>query len=92
MKRITISGHARERMAGRGASEAEVESALRTGSWEAAQGSRFQARATSLFGRESPVNGRIYAFKTVHVVFADDPEELVVISVLVYYGNREPPQ
>lgn len=70
----------------------EVESVLRTALWEPAQGRRFQARATSAFDRESPVNGRVYAFKTVHVVFADDPEELVVVSVLVYYGNREPSQ
>jgi hypothetical protein len=39
------------------------------------------------FGRPSPINQQIYPFKTVHVIFADEPNEIVIVTVLVYYGK-----
>jgi hypothetical protein len=43
---------------------------------------------TYSFGKPSPINRQVYPFKTVHVIFADEPGEIVIVTVLVYYGDR----
>jgi hypothetical protein len=88
VKPIRFSQHARGRMLLRGATETEVIETIRTGNWESAQRGKFQAHKTIAFGLASPVSQQIYAFKTIHVVFADEQDEIVVVTVLVYYGNE----
>jgi hypothetical protein len=39
------------------------------------------------YGLPSPVNQKVYAFKTLHVIFAEETEKIVVVTVMVYYGN-----
>lgn len=73
----------------RGASEAEVIQAIRGGFWEPARAGKYQARCTFVYGRPSPVDGRVYPFKTVHVIFAEEADKIVVVTVLVYYGSEE---
>lgn len=88
-KLIRFSQHAYHRMRLRGATETEVSKAIQSGAWQPAQRGKFQVRKTFAFGQPSPVSQQIYAFKTVHVIFADEPDRIVVITVLVYYQDEE---
>lgn len=91
-KRIRFSVHAEDQMNLRGASESEAVQVIRTATWEPAKRGRQQARGRFTFGGPSPVNQQIYRFKTVDVVFVDDAEEIVVVTVKVYYSNAEDPK
>jgi hypothetical protein len=37
------------------------------------------------FSGRTPVNGKIYPFKSIHVTVVDAPAELVVVTLLVYH-------
>jgi hypothetical protein len=71
----------------RGATEQEVVQTIQGGLWEPARGGKYQARRTFVFGQPSPVDRKIYPFKTVHAIFAEETDRIVVVTVLVYYGN-----
>ena len=86
-KPIIVSRHAAQRMGQRGATQAEVERAIRAAPWQPAQRGKWHARHAAAFDAVSPVNGRHYAYKTVDAVFADDPTSIVVVTVKVYYHN-----
>ena len=73
----------------RGAIEQEVVETIQTSEWEPALETKRQCRKTFPFNKPSPVNQQVYAFKTVQVIFADEDEQIVVITVIVYYGNQE---
>jgi hypothetical protein len=87
LKPVRLSQHARNQTRLRGATTAEVTDTIRNAGWQPARRGKFQARKTFAYGRVSPVNQQIYARKTVHAIFADEPAEIVVVTVLVYYGN-----
>ena len=87
MKPIRLSRHARDQVRLRGATDAEVIATIQAGAWQPARRGRFQARRSFAFGQRSPVSQQVYAFKTVHAIFADEPNEIVVVTVLVYYSN-----
>ena len=82
-KPIGFSPHAREKMLDRGATEAEVKTAIRTGSPEPARKGRL------MFRKNVPFNGywrgKHYAVKQVAPVVAEEPNRLVVVTVFVYY-------
>ncbi len=84
-KPVVISTHAAERMRQRGATVAEVERALRNETRRPAQRGKWRVKERRPFGGVSPVNQQTYAYKTVEVVFADDPDAIVVVTVKVYY-------
>ncbi len=86
-KAITISRHAAQRITQRGATLEETEQAIRTRPWRPAQRGKRHARCTFPFDANSPVNGTHYAYKTVDVVFADNPASIVVVTVKVYYHD-----
>lgn len=86
-KPITFSNHARQQMQLRGATEAEVETVVRRGSGEPALRGKFKTRLNFDFNQASPVNNQLYRFKTVEAIFADEPDEVVIVTVLVYYSN-----
>jgi len=90
-KPIRFSQHVRERMVLRGAAEEEVIETIHAGHWQPAREGKLQARLRFAFGAASPTNQKVYANKLVHVIFADDPEEVVVITVLVYYEGEITP-
>lgn len=53
-----------------------------------------QARQTLVkvpfdFGHPSPINQQVYKYKAVEVVFANEADEFVVVTVKVYYFNQE---
>jgi hypothetical protein len=86
-KRIIVSDHAAERMRQRGATQAEVESAIRSQSWLPAQRGKWHAKQRFAFDDVSPVNNLTYRFKAVDVVFAENPGSIVVVTVKVYYHD-----
>jgi hypothetical protein len=86
-KVIVISAHATQRMQQRGATATEVEQAIRNEQWRPAQRGKWQVKERRPFGGISPVNQRTYAFKAVEVIFADNPDAIVVVTVKVYYHN-----
>lgn len=83
MKRISISGHARENMNFRGATEQEVVETIRTSPWKPAELGRIECRKNFVYGRNW--NGRFYATKQVRPIFVEESEEIVVVTVYVYY-------
>jgi hypothetical protein len=83
MKPIHISGHAYENMHYRGAKEVEVIEAIRTAMWEPAERGRLECRKD--FAYERDWNGRFYTTKQVRPIFVEEADEIVVVTVYVYY-------
>ncbi|MFN8387825.1 MAG: DUF4258 domain-containing protein [Anaerolineales bacterium] len=88
-KPIRFSNHARRRIDLRGAIEAEVVEAIQTEQWKPTLLGKWQVQKVFQFGKPSPVNQKIYALKTIRAVFADEEDSIVVITVIVFYGNKE---
>jgi hypothetical protein len=83
MKPIRLSGHARDTMRYRGASEEEVVETIRSASPEPAEAGRLECRKDFTYGRLW--NGKWYATKQVRPIFIEEPDEIVVVTVYVYY-------
>ncbi len=83
MKPIRFSGHARERMENRGTTQEEVTRAIRTAPWGPAEGGRLECRKEFSYGREW--NGTVYATKQARPIFVENPNEILVVTVYVYY-------
>jgi hypothetical protein len=82
-KPIAFSGHASQQMQFRGATEGEVADTIRTTPWHPAENGRMECRKDFLF--EAVWNGRHYATKQVRPVFVEEPNEIGVVTVYVYY-------
>ncbi len=83
--KIQIDPHALSRMPHRGVTEVEVITVLERGQAVAAQGSR---RAKELvFSHEKEWAGRYYPEKKVKVVYMEEEDKMVVVTVLAYYGR-----
>ncbi len=82
-KPIIFSPHAREKIADRGASEEEVEVAIRTGNPEPARKGRMMFRKNFSFNRRW--RGKCYAIKQVIPVVSEEEHKMVIITVFVYY-------
>ena len=80
---IRLSGHARQQLYYRGATEAEVIEAITTAPWQPAEGGRMECRKDFAFN--GAWNGRYYATKRVRPIFAVETDENVVVTVYVYY-------
>ncbi len=87
MKPIKLSNHAQMQMNLRGASEKEVETAINSGKWESAKSGKFQTKYNFNFNNMALTNQKFYKHKTVEPIFADEKDEIVVITVKVYYSN-----
>ena len=83
MKPIRLSGHAQRQLAFRGCSAEEIIEAIQAGAWEQAELGRLQCRKNFAFRRQW--NGVWYATKQVRPIFVEDPGEIVVVTVYVYY-------
>ncbi len=83
MKPIRLSDHALRYLAKRGFTVAEIEQAIRTAPWNAAELGRLQCRKDFPYGEEW--NGKTYATKQVRPVFVDELTEIVVVTVYTYY-------
>ena len=83
MKPVRLTQHAKEQCLERGATEAEVVCAVRTGACEPARLGRELCRCNFPFGRLW--QGRFYATKQVAPVIKEEPDEIVVITVYTFY-------
>ena len=86
VKPIRLSDHARRYASQRGFTLNEVEEAIRTASWGAAELGRLECRKDFGYGREW--NGKVYAKKRVRPVFVEEAREIVVVTVYTYYFER----
>ena len=75
MKTIRFSKHALGYAVKRGFTVAEVEEAIRTCAWGAAELGRLDCRKDFPYGREW--NGKVYPTRQVRPVFVDEAEEIV---------------
>ena len=82
MKPIRLSGHARDNLRYRGATEEEVKEAIRTAPWGPAELGRLECRKDFPYGREW--NKKVYATKRVRPIFVEEADEIVVVTVYVY--------
>jgi hypothetical protein len=83
VKPIRLSKHALGYVTKRGFSVAEVEDAIGTCPWGAAELGRLDCRKAFAYGRDW--NGKRYATKQVRPVFVEEAQETVVITVYTYY-------
>ena len=83
MKPVRLSGHARDGMSSRGACEEEIVEAIRTALWTPAERGRLECRKDFVFN--GMWNSEHYATRQVRPIFVDEPEEIVVVTVYVYY-------
>ena len=82
-KPIRLSAHARDQLARRGATLQDVVDAIHQTGWESAQKNRFECRQNFPFAQEW--NGKYYETRQVRPIFAEEPDEIVVVTVYVYY-------
>jgi hypothetical protein len=83
MKRIRLTGHAVEQAAERGATESEVEEAVRKGARQPAKHGREMCRYNFAFG--GIWQGKRYAIKQVAPIIKEARSEIVVITVYTFY-------
>ena len=83
MKPLRLSGHARDNLRYRGATEEEVKEAIRIALWRPAELGRLECRKDFPYGREW--NKKVYATKRVRPIFVEEADEIVVVTVYVYY-------
>jgi hypothetical protein len=82
-KPIRFSRHASAQCLERGTNAAEVERAIREGTREPVRAGRWQYRYNVEFN--ALWQGRHYAIKQVAPVVAEEPAELVVVTVYTFY-------
>jgi len=83
MKRIRLSSHAQEQAAERGATEAEVKTAIRKGARQPAKHGREMCRYSFPFGGNW--QGKRYRIKQVAPIIQEKPKEIIVITVYAFY-------
>lgn len=89
MKPIRLSNHARLQMTLRGASEEEVTTAINRGNWKPAKMGKSKTKHCFEFNNIATINQKLYRYKTVEPVFTEEDNEIVVVTVKVYYSNEE---
>jgi hypothetical protein len=82
-KPIRLSGHASQQLRFRGASEEEIVEAIQVAEWGPAEQGRIQCRKDFPFNQVW--NGKQYATKQVRPIFVEEPDEIIVVTVYVYY-------
>ena len=82
-KPIRLSGHARGQLAFRGGTEQEVIETIQTEPWQAAERGRLECQKDFTFN--ATWNRRYYATKRVRPIFVEETDEIVVVTVYVYY-------
>ncbi len=83
MKPIRLSGHAKEQLFFRGATEDEVIETIKTSIWQPAELRRLECKKDFLY--ESQWNKKHYKTKLVRPVFIEEETEIVVITVYTYF-------
>ena len=71
----------------RGASEEEISKTIRTGEWKMAKNGKFSVKCQFDFNKVSLINQKFYKYKTIEPIFVEEYNEIIVITVKVYYFN-----
>ena len=82
-KPIVLSRHAREQMVERGAAEADVVEAIRTGEPVPAKQGRQSFRKNFQYNRQW--GGRTFAVQQILVIVAEGVDVLIVVTVYTFY-------
>jgi len=82
-KPIRLSRHAQEQLRYRGASEGEVVEAIRTCRGTDAELNRLECRKN--YAYKQYWNNRYYETKQIKPIFVEESNEIVVVTVYVYY-------
>jgi len=82
-KPIRLSEHAKEQLSFRGTNEVEISEAIRSSAWGAADLGRLECSKNFAYNKEW--NNKHYKTKQVKPIFAEEPNEIVVVTVYVYY-------
>ena len=82
-KSIRLTGHASYQVRRRGASVEEVTEAIRTEPWQTAELGRLECRKNLVFN--ATWNKTHYGTKQVRPIFVEELNEIVVVTVYVYY-------
>ncbi len=85
--RVTIIDHARDRMRERGVSEDEVTATLERG--QPGQAAVGRNARELVFPFNSQWQGKLYQQKKVRVVYIEEDDILIVITVYAYFGRWE---
>lgn len=84
-KPIRLSMHAAQQVTRRGSSYQEVADVIRTSAWMPAKRGKGRQECTKDFAYNAIWNGNPYAIKQVRPIFVDNPDEIVVVTVYIYY-------
>lgn len=82
-KPVRLSGHAQQQLRARGATAQEVSEAIRAEPWRPAELGKLECRKD--FAYNALWNGKHYAIKQVRPIFVEEPSEIVVVTIYVYY-------
>lgn len=85
MKNIVISKHAERQMLLRSAGKEEVFETILNGDVQKAKNNKLHSLLKFEFNDYSIVNDKYYNSKTIDVIFVEEENEIVVITVKVYY-------
>jgi len=87
MKPIYFTKHARQRLKDRHTNEEEVRQTLRYGKWYRDEEGYLHAKRSFRFSREH--FGRYYCQKKVELIFVEEKDRLVIITIYTYFSKRE---
>ena len=82
-KPIRLSRHAEIQLQYRGTTKQEIEEAIRKSSWSMAELGKLECRMDFIFNQIW--NGKHYRTKQVRPIFVEEEDELVIVTVYVYY-------
>jgi hypothetical protein len=82
-KPVRFSEHAKQQLRFRGATEQEVIDSIQTAKWEPAELGRLECRKNFTF--EAKWNKKYYAVRQVRPIFVEEPDDILVVTVYVYY-------
>lgn len=82
-KPIRFSGHALEQLSYRGTTSEEVIRAVQTTEWTPAELGRLECRLNMKF--DNTWNNKYYEIKQVRPIFVEEVDEIVVVTVYVYF-------
>ena len=85
MKPVRLSAHALSYTQKRGFTHGEVEEAIATMPWKAAEQGADRFECSKEFAFNQYWNRKFYSTKQVRPILVDDPLEIVVVTVYTYY-------
>lgn len=82
-KPVRLSGHALQQLEFRGVTSEEILETIRSEQWQPAELGRLECRKNFVYNAEW--NGVRYPTKQVRPIFVEEADEILVVTVYVYY-------